>query len=296
MSVAETTITPADFAFVVHLVHQQCGLVLESGKEYLVRTRLTPVAARLGLPNLQALLQQLREIPPRQTNRHPLVVATVEALVTTETSFFRDLHPFETLRKTVLPALIERRQAQRTLNIWCAASSSGQEPYSLAILLHEHFPELTTWQVNFLATDLSQEMLARAQTARYSQIEVNRGLPTNLLLKWFRQEGTSWQLQSPVRDAVRFLPLNLHQPWFAMPKWDLILMRNVMIYFDSLAKSSILKRLSRSLQPDGYLILGATETTLNLSDSFERIESLKTGFHQLRASHPPKTHATGLTS
>jgi chemotaxis protein methyltransferase CheR len=293
MSVVESTITPADFQFVAHLVHQQCGLVLEAGKEYLVRTRLAPVAARHGLPNLRELLQRLREIPSQQTNRHPLVVAIVEALVTTETSFFRDLHPFETLRKTVLPALIERRQPQQTLNIWCAASSSGQEPYSLAILLHEHFPELATWRVNFLATDVSQEMLSRAQSARYSQIEVNRGLPTSLLLKWFRQEGTSWQLQSPVRDSVRFLALNLQRPWFPMPKWDLILMRNVMIYFDGLAKSSILNRLSRVLHPDGYLILGATETTLNLSDSFERIESLKTGFHQLRAANSSKPHLLG---
>lgn len=293
---AEVAIAPADFALVARLVHRQCGLVLEAGKEYLVYTRLSPLLKIHGFLKLTELFQTLREIPAAQTVRHPLVVAVVEALVTTETSFFRDMHPFETLRKTVLPELIQRRQSLKTLNIWCAASSSGQEPYSVAILLKEHFPDLVTWRVNFLATDVSQEMLSRAQMGRYSQIEVNRGLPTSLLLKWFSQEGTAWQLQPSIRETVRFLPLNLHHSWPLMPKWDLVFMRNVMIYFDADAKRSILSRLSRSLQPDGYLILGATETTLNLSDQFERIETLKTGFHQLRAAKSRPLTTRGVTA
>lgn len=275
---AELLITSSTFELLARMLHQQCGLVLESGKEYLVRQRLTPILARHQLKNFEQLLVAIRE----GSGNTAILTEVVEAMVTTETSFFRDFHPFETLRKTVLPMLIEQRRTRRQLNIWCAASSSGQEPFSIALLLREYFPELESWRLCFSATDVSREMLTRCRTGRYSQLEVNRGLPTPLLLKWFKQEGATWQIDERIRTTPAFSQLNLTQPWPAMPNWDLVLMRNVMIYFDPPAKSAILTRLARVLAKDGYLILGGAETTLNLHEGFQRVESLKTGFYQLK--------------
>jgi chemotaxis protein methyltransferase CheR len=275
--VTDTTLTSENFAIVAKLLRERSGMLLEPGKEYLVKSRLAPVAHKHNLASIAQLIDRLRG-----GNANGLMTDVVEAMVTTETSFFRDIHPFETLKKTVLPELIERRSNIRQLNIWCAASSSGQEPYSIAILLREYFPHLSHWRVNLWATDLSHDMLHRSRAGRYSQIEVNRGLPTPLLLKWFRQEGAYWHLDERLRSAVTFAQLNLAQPWPVMPKWDLIFLRNVMIYFDSDVKRTILDRAARVLLPDGYLLLGGAETTLNLSDSFQRVESLKAGFYQLK--------------
>jgi len=277
--VDETTVSPADFTLVARLLLENCALVLEPGKEYLIKARLAPLVQKYGLSGIAPLIDRLRNSPDRN-----LINEIVEAMVTTETSFFRDIHPFETLRKTVLPELMERRRPQRRLNIWCAASASGQEPYSLAILLREHFPELSGWQVHLSATDISRGMLERCRLGRYSQIEVNRGLPTPLLLKWFRQEGAFWQLDERIRSAVNFSPINLAQPWPSMPTWDLVMLRNVMIYFDNGVKRAILDRVTRVLSKDGYLMLGGAETTLNLSDSYSRVENLKSGFYRLKPS------------
>lgn len=279
----EILLTSANYEFVSKLLREQSGLFLESGKEYLVKSRLWPLAQQHGLASIDQLVDRLRS-----GGANSLLTEVVEAMVTTETSFFRDVHPFETLRKVVLPQLIERRQLQRQLNIWCGASASGQEPYSVAILLHEYFPELAGWHINFSATDISHEMLTRSRAGRYSQVEVNRGLPTPLLLKWFRQEGGSWQLDNQVRQAIHFSHLNLTQSWPAMPTWDLVFLRNVMIYFDNDLKSAILNRVARVIRSDGYLVLGGAETTLNLSDSFSRRETLKSGFYQLKSSTSPQ--------
>jgi chemotaxis protein methyltransferase CheR len=257
-------------------VRERSALVLEPGKEYLVKARLLPLAQRHGLTGIEPLVVRLRG------SDNGLTTEVVEAMLTTETSFFRDIHPFETLKKTVLPELIEARRAQRQLNIWFAASSSGQEPYSVALILKEWFPELSSWRLNLFATDISHEMLNRSRTGRYTQLEVNRGLPTPLLLKWFRQEGASWQLDDRIRSMVTFSPLNLAQAWPAMPTWDLVFLRNVMIYFDNDVKKMILGRVGRLLNKDGYLLLGGAETTLSLDDSFHRIEALKAGFYQLK--------------
>lgn len=272
----DSSLSAEDFAFVCHLLRQRCALVLEPGKEYLVKSRLVPLAQRYGLSGLNQLIDKLR------SGDAGLITEAVEAMVTTETSFFRDIHPFETLRTTILPQLIAARRPQRQLNIWFAASSSGQEPYSVAILLKEWFPELSSWRLNLSGTDISNEMLQRCRAGRYSQVEVNRGLPTPLLLKWFQQEGAYWQLHEQIRNMVSFSPLNLAQPWPAMPKWDLVLLRNVMIYFDNDIKKAILGRVGRVLEKDGYLLLGGAETTLSLDDSFYRVESLKTGYYQLK--------------
>lgn len=275
----DSTVSPADFALIAKLLLDHCALVLEPGKEYLIKARLAPLVLKYGLSGIASLIDRLRSSPDRS-----LINEIVEAMVTTETSFFRDIHPFETLRKTVLPELIERRRPQRRLNIWCAASASGQEPYSIAILLREYFPELGGWQVHLSGTDISRGMLERCRLGRYSQIEVNRGLPTPLLLKWFRQEGAFWQLDERIRSAVTFSPINLAQPWPSMPTWDIVMLRNVMIYFDNGVKRAILDRVSRVLSKDGYLMLGGAETTLNLSDSYSRVENLKSGFYRLKPS------------
>lgn len=272
---AEPIISTTDYAFVADLLREQCALVLDPGKDYLINSRLSPIVHRHGLASIEQLVRRLRD-----TSDSSLVAEVVEAMVTTETSFFRDVHPFETLKKFVLPKLIELRRPQRQLNIWCAASSSGQEPYSIAMLLKEYFPDLAGWQINLTATDISHEMLQRSRAGRYSQLEVNRGLPTALLLKWFRQEGGVWEIDEQIRRMMTFRPMNLAQPWPAMPVWDLIFLRNVMIYFDNDVKKTILGRVSRVLGDDGYLVLGGAETTFGLDNSFQRVETLKSGYYQ----------------
>jgi chemotaxis protein methyltransferase CheR len=269
--------TDQDFDYIRALLQERSAVVLEPGKQYLVETRLAPLVRQLNLGSIGDLVKQLRTPPG-----NGLQARVVEALVTTETSFFRDLHPFEAIRKTVLPELVARRRDERRLNIWCAATATGQEPYSIALLLWEHFPDVVAgWKVTLLASDLSREMLARAREGLYNQIEVNRGLPAGLLVKHFQQHGTSWQLNANVRNLVEFQEINLAQPWPALPRMDLVLLRNVMIYFEVDTKKAILGRVARLLQPDGYLLLGGAETTFNLDDSYRRVEHLKSGFYQL---------------
>jgi chemotaxis protein methyltransferase CheR len=268
--------TDLEFDVIRRLLRERSAIVLEPGKEYLVETRLAPLLRQLGLKSIGELIVQLRGQPDNGLTRQ-----IVEAMVTTESSFFRDHHPFETMRKVVLPDLIERRRNERRLNIWCAASSHGQEPYSIALLLREHFPELSRWQVSLLATDLSREVLARARAGRYHQIEVNRGLPAALLVKYFEQHGTDWQLVQAIRNMVDFQEINLAQPLPPLPPMDLVLVRNVMIYFDVATKKAILGRVARLLRGDGYLLLGGAETTFSLDDSYRRVELLKGGFYQL---------------
>lgn len=265
--------TAQEFEYVCRLVRDRSAVVLDAGKEYLVEARLSPLAGQLQLGSVSELIGRLRA-----GSDGGLTTRVVEAMVTTETSFFRDRHPFEDLRTTVLPDLIGRRAAERRLDVWCAACSTGQEPYSLAILLREHFPELTGWRVNILATDLSADVLGRARAGRYTQLEVNRGLPAPLLMKYFRQHGREWELAADVRRTVEFRELNLAGPWPVLPRMDLIFLRNVMIYFDVDTKRAILERVARLLRPDGYLLLGGAETTLHLDDSFRRVEGLKGGF------------------
>jgi chemotaxis protein methyltransferase CheR len=267
--------TAQDFEFVCRLVRDRSAIVLEPGKEYLVEGRLTPVARQLGLDTVAGLVGRLRAAPD-----NGLAARVVEAMATTETSFFRDHHPFATLRTAVLPELIRLRAGERRLDVWCAACSTGQEPYSIALLLREHFPNLAGWRVSILATDLSGEALGRGREGRYTQLEVNRGLPAALLARYFRQYGTSWEMSENIRRMVEFRELNLARPWPYLPRMDLVFLRNVMIYFDAETKRSILGRVARLLRPGGYLLLGGAETTLNLDDSFHRVERLKGGFYQ----------------
>lgn len=268
--------TSRDFDYVCRLVRDRSAIVLEAGKEYLVESRLDPIVRQLNLDSISDLIERIKS-----GSSNGLATKVVEAMVTSETSFFRDHNPFESLRTSVLPELFRVRESEKRLDVWCAACSTGQEPYSLAILLREHFPNLSGWRVNILATDLSSEVLARAREGRYSQIEVNRGLPAVLLVKYFRQHGASWELAEDIRRMVEFRELNLDQPLPPLPRMDLVFLRNVMIYFHVDTKKAILGRVARLIRPEGYLILGGAETTLNLNDSFTRVESLRGGFYRL---------------
>jgi chemotaxis protein methyltransferase CheR len=273
-------IATADFEFVCKLVDQRTGIVLDKGKEYLVESRLAPLAAREGLASLDLLVARLRK-----PGADPLARKVCDAMTTNETSFFRDLHPFETLRRTVLPDLIERRKATRQLSFWCAAASTGQESYSVLMTLLEHFPQLADWKVSFVATDICGEVLAKARAGRFTQLEVNRGLPAALLVKYFRKEGADWELISDVRKRVDFRELNLTTAWPAMPAADVVFMRNVLIYFSIETKKQILAKARRVMKDDGYLFLGGAETTLNLDEAYERVQ-LEKGSIYRKAARP----------
>lgn len=267
----------ADCELIRKLVRQRSGIVLEEEKAYLIETRLAALARREGLDSVEDLLARFRAHPG-----NGLQDKVVESLTTNETSFFRDLQPFEALRQAVLPELLQRRDKDRKLYIWCGAASSGQEPYSLAILLREQFPSLASWNLHILATDLSAEILDRARRGVYSQVEVNRGLSAQLLVKYFDRRGMEWQLKEDIRRMIEFRQLNLIEPWPAMPSPDIVMLRNVLIYFDVDTKKAILGKVRRLLRPDGYLFLGGAETTMNLDDAFERVAFDRSGYYRLR--------------
>jgi chemotaxis protein methyltransferase CheR len=259
-------ITFSEFQYLQMLLHTQAGLVLEQGKEYLVDSRLEPLARAEGFPSISRMIESIRYQPVSVVHWR-----IVDAMTTNETSFFRDIYPFEALRDSVIPELISKRAAQRQLTIWCGAASTGQEPYSLAILLRECFPSLMNWNLRILATDINAEVLDRARSGRYRQIEVNRGLAAPLLVKYFRERAAMWEIRDDIREMIDFQLMNLVQPWPFLPRCDLVLMRNVMIYFDVPTKRSILGNIRSLLAPDGYLFLGNAETTMNLDDRFNRV-------------------------
>ncbi len=271
------TIGAVEFDFIRKLVRERSAIVLEPGKEYLAESRLLPVARDEGCATLQDLVAKIRADRSGGLERK-----IIEAMTTNETTFFRDVHPFEALRKTVLPEVLAARAAQRQLNIWCGASSSGQEPYTIAMVLRERAAELAGWSVRLLASDISREMLDRTKEGRYSQLEVNRGLPAAMLVKWFEKDGTSWQVKAELRAMLELHEMNLAGNWPAFPPLDIVFMRNVLIYFDVETKQGILAKVRRLLRPDGWLFLGGAETTLNLDDAFERVPIEKATCYRLR--------------
>jgi chemotaxis protein methyltransferase CheR len=270
-----------DFDYIRDLVRDRTAIVLEPGKEYLAVTRLDPVVRRAGLGSLSELVATLRE-----DDDPGLSAQVIDALTTNETTFFRDVYPFESLRTHVLPELIDRKGLSRSLFIWSAGCSSGQEPYSVAMLIREDFPELAGWQITILGTDVSIAMLERARAGRYGQIEVNRGLPADMLVKYFRRVGLGWEIDASVREMVRFRHQNLVDPWPSLPPMDLVLMRNVMIYFDVSTKQAILERVREVMAPYGYLLLGTSETTLHLDDTFRRHAVGPTGWYRRKLGTP----------
>ena len=256
----------SDFTFISQLVRQHAAIVLEPGKEYLVESRLASLAAREGEGDFARLVARLQ-----QDSSGQLATEVVDAMTTNETLFFRDGHPFEALRHEVLPQLLAVRAPQRRLSIWCGASSSGQEPYSIAMVLNEELEKHPGWQASVLATDINAEMLERTREGRYSQLEVNRGLPIQALMRHFDKKGTHWHVKDVLRGMVRTQLLNLASPFPRLGTFDLVFLRNVLIYFDPATKRQVLDRVRDVLSPDGYLFLGGSETTLTIDDSWERV-------------------------
>lgn len=267
-----STIPAETFQFLVDYIYRESGIVLSDDKQYLVEARLMPVARQLHLASLEALCAALRNSDP------PLQKKVVEAMTTHETLFFRDAAPFDALRTEILPPLIAQRKNTRKLTFWSAAASSGQEAYSLAMLLLEM--GLEGWNIQILGTDLSLQILERARAGRYIQIEVNRGLPVSHLLKYFDRQGLDWQIKDHVRRMVAFEHFDLRKSMRTKGPFDVILCRNVLIYFDVETKKKILPELRGALFHGGYLVLGGAESTLNLDNDFLRVRAGRTVFYQ----------------
>jgi len=258
------------------MVRNDSAIALEVGKEYLVESRLATLARQEGLPSIEQLIADARKKPDGG-----LRYKIVEAMTTNETSFFRDVAPFDALREHVLPDLIARRASQRALRIWCGAASTGQEPVSLAMLIREHFPVLASWRVEIVATDISREVLDRARAGRYSQLEVNRGLPAPLLVKYFEKDSIHWRVKASIRDMIVYRELNLIGPWAGVDNSDVVLVRNVLIYFDLETKKRILANVRRMMRPDSYFLMGSAESTMNIDDKFKRIQVGRTSCYQI---------------
>jgi chemotaxis protein methyltransferase CheR len=259
-------VTPADYDFLRKLLKERSGLILGGDKQYLVESRLLPVSRRVGVAGLSALMEKIR-----QPASEALIVEVVEAMATNESLFFRDKVPFDHFRETILPALLASRTQQRRIRIWCAAASTGQEPYSLAMALKEMGSALAGWRTDILATDFSLEVLEKAKAGIYSQFEVQRGLPIQMLVKYFTQVGEMWQIAPEIRAMVQFRPFNLLQDCSHFGTFDVVFCRNVLIYFDQQTKIEVLDRIARGIVPDGYLVLGAAETVVGLTKSFRPI-------------------------
>ena len=255
--------TPLDYEFLRKLLKERSGLDLSADKQYLVESRLIPLARKAGLPGLAELVQKLKG------GAEALTSEVVEAMTTNETFFFRDKVPFDHLKATIMPELLQARAARRSLRIWCAASSTGQEPYSIAMCLKELGSALTGWRVEIVATDLSLGVLEKSRAGLFSQFEVQRGLPIQLLVKHFVQTGELWQLNADIRAMVQFRQLNLLQDFSHLGAFDIIFCRNVLIYFDQDTKTNVFSRLSRIMEPDGFLMLGAAETVVGLTEAFK---------------------------
>ncbi len=266
-----------DLDYIREMVRTRSAIVLEPEKAYLVESRIAPLAKSEGLASITELVAKLRGGPYGELHKK-----VVEAMTTNETSFFRDLVPFEVLREQILPEIIARKGTSKRLNMWCGASSSGQEPYSVMFTIFEHFPELKDWVIQYTATDISEEMLAKCRVGKYSQLEVNRGLPASMLTKYFEKKGMGWQVQEDIRRRIDFKPMNLAGPWLTFPPMDLVFIRNVMIYFDLETKKKILANIRNILDPNGYLFLGGSETTLNLDNEYERVAVSGTSCYRMK--------------
>ena len=256
--------TPLDYEYLRKLLKERSGLDLSADKHYLVESRLVPLARRVGLPGIPELVQKMKG-----AGADALTADVVEAMTTNETFFFRDKIPFDHMRETILPALTKARANRRTLRIWSAASSTGQEPYSIAMLLREAGQALAGWRVEIVATDLAQSVLEKSKAGMFSQFEVQRGLPIQMLIKYFTQVGELWQLNADIRGMVQHRQLNLLQDFSHLGMFDVIFCRNVLIYFDQDTKAAIFERLAKQLEPDGMLMLGAAESVVGITDAFK---------------------------
>jgi chemotaxis protein methyltransferase CheR len=257
-------VTPLDYEFLRKLLKERSGLDLSPDKQYLVESRLVPLARKAGLAGITELVQKMKA-----GSAEALTADVVEAMTTNETFFFRDKTPFDHLKDTMLPALLQARGARRALRIWCAASSTGQEPYSIAMCLKALGPVIAGWKIDIVATDLSQGVLEKSKAGIFSQFEVQRGLPIQMLVKHFTQVGEMWQLNPDIRAMVQHRQLNLLQDFGHLGAFDVIFCRNVLIYFDQDTKTGIFERLSKVVESDGFMVLGAAESVVGISDAFK---------------------------
>lgn len=272
--------TPQDFDYLRKFLRDRSGLFLAIEKQYLAESRLLPLARRNGMSTLDELIERLRNRTPT-----PLATQVIEAMTTNETFFFRDKIPFDHFRDTIMPGLIAARAREKRIRIWCTAASTGQEPYSLAMVLKSMGSAIAAYRIDIVATDLSSDVLEKAKAGIYSQFEVQRGLPVQTLVKFFDQVGENWQLAPELRSMVQFRPLNLLNDFSALGTFDVVFCRNVLIYFDQENKIALLNRIARQMPGDGFLVLGAAETVIGLKPLAD-----KRGLYVLngRAQHPAR--------
>ena len=252
-----------DYEYLRKLLKERSGLDLSADKQYLIESRLLPLARKAGLPGIPELVQKMKG------GSTALVTQVVEAMTTNETFFFRDKVPFDHFRDSIMREILQARAGRKSVRIWCAAGSTGQEPYSLAMCLKEMGAALAGWRIEILATDLSQEVLEKSKAGIYSQFEVQRGLPIQMLVKYLKQNGELWQINADIRAMVQHRQLNLLHDFSQLGTFDVIFCRNVLIYFDQETKSNIFRRLAKALEPDGFLVLGAAETVVGLTEDFK---------------------------
>lgn len=277
---------PEDFELLSNILKERSGLVLSEDKIYLLESRLTPIARQRGLENLEDLVSQIR-----MHRKEDMLNEITEAMTTNESFFFRDNTPFDLFKETVLPELLVSRAHSKRIRIWCAAASTGQEPYSLGIILKEMQDKLQGWNFEIVGTDISQQVLDKAKAGIYSQFEVQRGMPIKLLMKYFMQAGEMWQISEEIRKMVSYRPFNLLNSLASMGTFDVIFCRNVLIYFDQETKSQVLDRLRNQIAGDGTLFLGSAETVLGLTDKFKPVSG-KRGLY-MTSDHKASTLKVG---
>ncbi len=256
-------VTPVDYEFLRALLKERSGLVLATDKQYLIESRLMPVARAAGLSSITDLAQRLRGSDSEVLKTH-----VTEAMTINESFFFRDKVPFDRFRDTVLPAMMSSRANTRRLRIWCAAASTGQEPYSLAMILRSMIEKFVDWRIEIIATDICSDVLEKAKAGVYSQFEVQRGLPIQMLMQYFEQVGEQWRVTETLRKMVQFRHFNLLDNFSSLGTFDVVFCRNVLIYFDQATKVDVLERIGRSLKSDGFLSMGAAETVVGLTNTF----------------------------
>jgi chemotaxis protein methyltransferase CheR len=267
--------TDSDYAYLRELVLAQSANLIDPSRNALFDTRLTPIARMAGASNLEDFVNILKADRPTHLHR-----AVAEAMTINETSFFRDLKPFEMMREVILPRLIEQRAGERRLRVWSAASSTGQEAYSLAMLITEYFPLLSEWDVKIVGTDISRQVIEYAQRARYRRLEVNRGLPARLLLKYMHRDGEEWEVSPAIRSMCEFHRANLCGGMVNLPVFDLVLLRNVLLYFPQQDRSRLFHDVHRQMTSEGYLVLGNAEQAEDSTDLFEVEFALNSYFYR----------------
>jgi chemotaxis protein methyltransferase CheR len=258
--------TPADFDVMAKMLYQRSGLVVGKDKVYLLESRLVPLARKRGLKSLDDLIAKVRE-----NKDQALIGDVVDAMTTNESFFFRDSKPFVTFEKETLPAMLKARAAKKTLRIWSAAASTGQEAYSLAMILKENAAKMPGWKIDIIGTDLSKEVLEKAKIGIYSQFEVQRGLPIQYLMKYFTKTNEVWQIKSEIRAMVQYKVQNLLESLLSLAPMDVVFCRNVLIYFDQETKGKVLEQIARVMTPDGVLFLGGAETVVGISSKFKPV-------------------------